>query len=109
MLPHTQVVDLRRCSARRPYRIQKVTILQRFSQSPHYHSLPRWAGIHDLYHKYVVLFMFSYGSNMSHAVASIANIFVDLFAPVRLHVFESTRHANRLPIRHHTLTLWMRQ
>jgi hypothetical protein len=33
----------------------------------------------------VNLFMISYGSDMNHAVASVANIFVLLFAPVRLY------------------------
>jgi hypothetical protein len=85
MLSHTQVVDLRCCSAHDSYRIQEVPLLQRSPQSPRYDPIPRWVGVHGLYHKYVGLFMISYGSDMNHAVVSVANILVDLFAPVRLY------------------------
>jgi hypothetical protein len=97
MLSHTQVVDLRCRSTRDPYRIQEVPLLQRFSQSPRYDPIPRWVGVHGLCHKYVGLFMISYGSNMNHAVASVANIFVGLFAPVRLCAPRSAEHADTHP------------
>jgi hypothetical protein len=85
MLSHTQVVDLRCRSAHDPYRIREIPLLQRLSQSPGYDPMLRWVGIHGLYHKFVSLFMISYGSNVNHAVASVANIFVGLLAPVRLY------------------------
>jgi hypothetical protein len=85
MLSHAQVADLRCRSTHDPYCIQDVPLLQRFSQLPGYDSILRWVGVYGLYHKVVGLFMISYGSNMNHAVASVANIFVGLFAPVRLY------------------------
>jgi hypothetical protein len=93
MLSHTQVVDLRCHSAHDPYRIQdEVPLLQIFSQSPGYDPIPRWVGVHGLYHKFV-------GLSMDHAVASVATIFVGLFAPVQ-NMLIPTLQASSITIMH---------